>query len=121
MPVSTLKSYGANEAERRARYESDRRINVLQQIIQEAKPYVPITTRTERIRQVIRRPKKIQAAGKASISSRVNPRSGRNVIVLSSRRQCLKAKAVRRAVLLSKGRVNRPGGAPGPYKKRSKC
>lgn len=29
-------------------------------------------------------------------------------------------KAQRRAVLLAKGRVNRPGGAPGPYKPRDR-
>jgi len=104
----------------RAEYENRRRIDVLKQVLQQATKNVPVTTRTERIRKAIQRPPR-QKAVAASTSDRINPRSGRNIISLSSRRQCLKAKAVRRAVLLSKGKVNRSGGAPGPYRKRKPC
>lgn len=104
----------------RAEYENRRRIDVLKQVLQQATKNVPVTTRPERIRKAIQRPA-TRAPVETGVSNRINPRSGRDIISLSSRRQCLKAKAVRRAVLLSQGRVNKPGGAPGPYKKRSKC
>lgn len=39
----------------------------------------------------------------------------------NERNNCIKRKAERRAVLLSLGKVNKAGGAPGPYKRRRKC
>jgi len=47
--------------------------------------------------------------------------SNAHLVGTSRRRKCLMAKSVRRAVLLARGKVNKAGGAPGPYKKRSKC
>ena len=47
----------------------------------------------------------------------------RPTVLLDDRRSdaCQQRKRKRRAVLLAKGTVNRPGGAPGPYKPRKEC
>lgn len=47
----------------------------------------------------------------------------KKTIVISNRKTPCQAKAQRRAVLLAHGKVQKPGGAPGPYKPRTgvKC
>lgn len=127
-PGSNRRSYGGNGAFQNAQYRPVRRrrkILVKENVIQPTTEVYRKERRQYIDQQIAILRQALGTTGKATESTRP-PVGARGRLHLvgdryASRDEC-RQRAVRRQVLLANGKVSRPGGAPGPYKKSGgKC